>query len=141
RYELVQLATIFNAYYQGAPWSWNLGRFYTPSTAFTVLDNSSPRKEIKAINFPDYASTNGGDFGGWNHYVVTFEAGTLRGIYNGVDLGQSYTIATNVLLASRYYAALGCWNFGRAPGSGPYNDGYPNAGWMYGAIDDVRIYN
>jgi len=138
-YLAVQEATIFNAYYQGAPWSWNLGRKYTQNTVFTVLDPQL--NDLKVIGFPDYAAATGGDSGGWNQYVITFEGGTIRGFYNGVDLGQSYTISTNVLLASRYYAALGCFNFGRGPASGTYNNGYPNAGWMYGAIDDVRIYN
>jgi hypothetical protein len=140
RFELVQNATILNAYYQGAPWSWNLGRVYSGNTVFTVLDAS--RNDVTPIQFPDYAQTRdkGGDTGGWNHYAVTFSNGVFRGFYNGQDLGQSATIGTNVLIASRWYIALGCWNFGRAPASGPYTNGYPNAGWMYGTIDDVRIY-
>ncbi|HEU5123463.1 MAG TPA: LamG-like jellyroll fold domain-containing protein [Verrucomicrobiae bacterium] len=135
----VDQATIFNAYYQGAPWSWDLGRKYSSYTKFTVLDGN--RDDINAISFPDITTATDGDSGGWNHYAITFEGGLIKGFYNGQDLGQSYTLATNVLLASRYYAALGCWNFGRAPASGGFEDGYPNTGWMYGAIDDVRIYN
>lgn len=139
RYELVQNATIFNAYYQGAPWSWNLGRTYSPNTVFTVL--TANLGDVDVIRFPDYASTTGGDSGGWHHYVVTFNEGVFHGYYDGTNLLQTQGIGTNVLIASRYYAALGCWNFGRAPASGTYTAGYPNAGWMYGSIDDVRIYN
>jgi len=140
RFELVQNCTILNAYYQGAPWSWTLGRNYSPSTVFTVLDPLVG--DLSVVTFPDLASSRdkGGDTGGWNHYAVTFNNGVFRGYYNGQDLGQTAIIRTNVLLASRYYIALGCWNFGRAPSSGTYTAGYPNAGWMYGAIDDVRIY-
>ena len=140
------------------PFSWRLGRTYSPTTEFYLVDGTG--KERPLIVFPDF-STEGdprlpGTTGDWHHYAVTFDGATFRGYYDGKPLGTDTggslgapigTATTEgldgfsgSLKLGGSYLCIGCWNFGSSPEF--YDDDHhPNNAWVSGGIDDVRIYN
>ncbi len=137
-YSINRTCTLLDGFYQGAAFGWRLGRSYTDNTRFDVSDSL---KEVHSVlSFPDSTSRTGGNSGGWNLYTVTFDGLNFRGYFNGQLFQTTATPGVTNLVAGGTYIALGTWNFGRWP-TWDDTDGYPNAGWMNGSIDDLRVYN
>lgn len=137
-YSINRTCTIVDGLYQGASYGWRLGRSYTDNTRFEVSD--SLKETHSVLSFPDSTSRTGGNSGGWNLYTVTFDGLYFRGYFNGQLFQTTETPGVTNLVAGGTYIGLGTWNFGRSP-VWDDTDGYPNAGWMNGGIDDLRIYN
>lgn len=137
-YRSNKTCTILDGLYQGAALGWRLGRAYTDNTRFEIMDAN--KQGVSVLSFPDPTYQTAGNSGGWNHYVVTFDGSVFRGYFNGSCFQAASVAGVTNLVAGGTYIALATWNFGRSP-TWYDSDGYPNAGWMNGGIDDVRIYN
>jgi hypothetical protein len=117
--------------------AWLLGRLYSPFTVFQVATNDL--NSVTAVNFPDTTLT--GDSGGWNHYVITFDGGTVKGYYNGSLISSIPQIGVGNLSVAGSYIGVSCWTFDETPAMDLSVDQHPNNAWMWGAMDDLRIYN
>jgi hypothetical protein len=130
-------SAIVDGHYHTQPGSWLLGRVYEWQTSFLMVDLA--KNEYRVIRFPDKTTSADRATDGWHHYCVTFDGTTIRGYFDGREIGSASQAPYPLLNISRDYVALGCWPHNGTPQWG--DDAYPNNGWMHGAIDDVRIYN
>ncbi|MBC8097642.1 MAG: hypothetical protein H7Y43_17715 [Akkermansiaceae bacterium] len=117
--------------------AWYLGRYYNHSTAFNVFTNET--ESVQAVYFPDNSLPDG-DTDRWNHYLVTFDSGVLKGYFNGVCF-MTNTIPVTQLTAAGTWLGIAAWTFNKDPWMDLAVDGHPNNAWVNGTMDDLRIYN
>ena len=134
-----QTATIMNATWPGAVGSWHFGRYFSSSTEFVAFTNAAAQNPTVLLSFPDVAPT--GDSGGWHHYAVTFDGTQFIGYFNGAPVATNSSMGIDALRIGGQFRWLGvsCWPHSGTPQWG--DDPYPNAGWMNGAMDELRVYN
>lgn len=117
------------------PGTFFFGRSYSSQTSFIVTLGSQSAQE--PIVFPDNSPI--GNSGGWHHYVITFDAGLVKGYFDGKLIGTG-NVATSALTAAGQYIGISCWTFNVTPELDLSVDGHPNNAWINGAVDDVRIF-
>lgn len=114
----------------------------------TFTLNTNAGRETDIFTFPAGTVTTGR----WNHYAITWDGSVIKGYFNGLYIGQAPMLWTSSLDISTYlgigtmiHGTLrntldggNCVNQYKYP-AGDYR--FPNAGFMSGKIDDVRIYN
>jgi hypothetical protein len=121
----------------------------------TIVDDAGSAVDI--ITFPTAVKV-----GDWNNYAFTWDGSYIKAYFNGMFAGQAkmtaisglkffenpspgHTFGVNYMTLGamkhnepRNYPDANCWNQYGFP---KQNYVYPNAGWMTGRIDEVRIYN
>src|SRR5262249_26447188 len=109
-------------------------RYYDNQTSFDV--NITDFSSIIPFSFPDKAPNN--DTGGWHHYAITFDHGSLMGYFDGTNFA-SYLLPNQFLSVGGVYLRIAVCTFHVDPCVN--FEGHPNNAWMNGALDDIRIYN
>jgi hypothetical protein len=134
-----QTATIMNATWPGTVGSWHFGRYFSSRTEFLAFTNAAAQNPTVILSFPDPSPT--GDSGGWHHYAVTFDGSSFIGYFDGTATVTNSSMGIDALRIGGQFKWLGisCWPHSGTPQWG--DDEYPNAGWMNGGLDDLRIYN
>jgi hypothetical protein len=152
-----QNATLLSAGSTVGYWgSWDFGRFAygggnnTKFQVYTANPNHTQGRYL--VPFPDSAQSGSGTTTNWNHYVVTWDNGVVRGYFNGVLFHTGTVrkadeeVITTLIIAQNHpnivkWIGVGCNTHGGTP---PLEDepgvDYPNHGWFNGVMDDVRIY-
>lgn len=121
----------------------------------TIVDDAGSAVDI--ITFPTAVKV-----GDWNNYAFTWDGSYIKAYFNGMFAGQAkmtgisglkffelpskdHVFGVNYMTLGamkhnepRNYPDTNCWN---QYGYVKQNYVYPNAGWMTGRIDEVRIYN
>lgn len=121
----------------------------------TVVDDAGAAVDI--ITFPTAVKV-----GDWNHYAFTWDGSYIKAYFNGMYVRQAkmtaipglkffenpspgHIFGVNYMTLGamkhnepRNYPDSNCWTQYGWP---KQNYVYPNAGWMTGRIDEVRIYN
>jgi hypothetical protein len=134
-----QASTMMSCDWPGTAGSWYLGRKFNSFTSFLAMTNAITSDATFILSFPD--STLTGDTMNYHHYAVTFDGAHFIGYFDGVPCVTNSAMGIDALRIGGSYKWLGlsCWPHGGTAQWG--DDDYPNAGWMNGAISDVRIYN
>lgn len=117
------------------PGTFYFGRNYANYTSFIVDISVGSGQE--PIIFPDNSPV--GNSGGWHHYVITFDSGTVKGYFDGKLIGTG-SVPVSALRAAGHYIGIACWTFNVTPELDLNVDAHPNNAWINGAVDDVRIY-
>jgi hypothetical protein len=148
-----QFQKILDGYTAGAADSWLIAREYASYTSLRIADDSGLNRDPTA--FPDLNMN-----GKWNHYAITWDGSNIKGYFNGTFFNQSSQSGISKFSISNYLAigALKHNSDGRNaftnncrtyyPEAVAYH-GYsasqefvmPNAGFLNGRLDDIRIYN
>jgi hypothetical protein len=130
---------------------WMFGRYYSTAAGepkFLIVTNGGDLSTSYQLSFPQIGQfTN--DV--WRHYAVTVDCTTPTApvvtLYTNGVLYATHTLTatiphltmTDPAGAHPPWLALSCWTHNTTPELGV--DKRPNAGWMHGAMDDVRIYS
>jgi len=136
----------------GVVGTWGFGRLnvniWANNTRFYVATNGNA--DLAWVDFNDNGFDNGGDTLVWHHYCATWNNGVLISYYDGRPFRTNDVSAqvTHLRIGSNNnnptpWIGVGCDTHGGTPPLDDEHPGieYPNADWMDGAMDDVRIYN
>lgn len=141
----------------GEPGSWYWGRYYHGYPTFFISTNTSGLTDSWQLNWPNpstyYYYTNNA----WIHFAITVDCSISTNL-NSIIYTDGVASSTNTLALQPENAveclkgvdiqgatygpwiAVGVQHHNATP---PLDDAdeLPNAGWLNGSIDDVRIYN
>lgn len=138
---------IIDAFGQMQPNTWQIGEDGANYKAFTANDDLGLETDL--LTFPGETRP----VNSWNHYAVTWDGSTVRGYWNGILFQETplkrfskFSIGNYLALSALMHGsnrnisdAGNCISqYGGTPGQ-DYT--FPNAGFMQGKIDDVRIYS
>jgi hypothetical protein len=131
---------------------WSFGRSYNgPGTAyqtkFQLKTNYANSQHVRSLDFgDDFSSTGQSD--AWHHYLATVDVLTSNMIayLDGVAVHTNTFTNREALALPVFYTCDYSWlGVGAMPHIGSPEmddeDGFPNAMWMHGQLDDIRIYN
>ena len=138
---------IIDAFGQMQPNTWQIGEDGANYKVFTVNDDLGLETDL--LSFPGETRP----VNSWNHYAVTWGGSTVRGYWNGV-LFQEMPMKRTSKFTIGNYLALSALMHGsnrnisdagncieQYGGTAGQDYVFPNAGFMEGKIDDVRIYD
>jgi hypothetical protein len=110
---------------------WTLGHdAYQPTYWYTYDFNGT---RLHSLVFPDWKLT------GWHHYGVTWDGTNFIGYFDGNAFATNSQTIPFLQVDSAGWLAIGAMQHDGSPQWG--DDPYPNTGWLYGTVDEVRIYN
>jgi hypothetical protein len=140
---------LLDTYQAFTPHTWMLGRDDTPYNIFRASDDHG--MDVKLLALPD-ADLVDHQFGSWNHIAVTWDGSTIRGYYNGTPFAEvsqnrflQFALGTYLAIGAenhgdpRYSPDNNCVNYYGGDPSKSYVQ--PNAGFLNGEMDDIRIYD
>jgi hypothetical protein len=111
-------------------YGWTLGHDPYQSTYWYTYDYDGTR--LQSLLFPDWKLT------GWHHYGVTWDGTNFVGYFDGSAFATNSQTIPYLQVDSAGWLAIGTMQHDGTPQSG--DDPYPNAGWLNGTVDEVRIY-
>lgn len=131
-------AALMDSGYYDEPNSFNLGRYFSANTLFSIWTNST---QYLLLGFPDTGISNS-----WHHYAVTYDGTKYLAYFDGVVCFTNTTslvpyLGINHIVGNTTdrWLALGTWKHQGAPTIDYINP--PNCCWFGGMMDDVRVYN